>query len=109
MARSPKNSDESRIPYAPLTANNRCYGNNVIGIGGMTHPEKKSQRNDGNKDHRFKIRTLVVLSCASECQESEMSSGLGRRPFRFTPVGTRFATLFEGAQRIHWAGGTWWV
>jgi len=46
MPQSPQHSDQSRVTYAALAANNRGDGDHVVRVGGMPHPQEKSERDN---------------------------------------------------------------
>ncbi len=54
MADAPKGADHSGVLDATLAANDCGDGDNVIGVGGMAHPEKEAKHDNGEKsDHRL--------------------------------------------------------
>ena len=58
MADAPQRADHGGVLDATLAANDGGNGDNMIGVGGMAHPEKEAQHDNGEKsDHRL-IRWL---------------------------------------------------
>src|ERR1035437_4521317 len=56
MAQAPKNSDQRRVTYTPISRHNRGDRDDMVRIGRVPHPEKKSQHQDGenvNQVHRY--------------------------------------------------------
>src|SRR5580704_1472896 len=55
VANSPKSSDQRGPHTVALIADDGCHRNNVVGVGGMAHPQKKSHRENREKaDHAFR-------------------------------------------------------
>ena len=47
VAQSPESADQSGVQHGAFAADDGGHGHDVIGIGGVPHPEKKSQQHDG--------------------------------------------------------------
>ena len=68
MTQSPQHSDQSRVTYAALPAHNRGDGDHVVRIGGMPHPQEKSQRDNGEQsDH---LLSQIAASAARYTHQS---------------------------------------
>src|ERR1035437_8367437 len=64
MAQAPKNSDQRRVTYIPISRHNRGDRDDMVRIGGVPHPEKKSQHQDGekvNQVHRCNNQTSADI------------------------------------------------
>ena len=61
MANAPKCPDHGRPHAVALIAYDGRDGNDVIGIGGMAHSQKKSHGENGEKsDHVFHVNRLLA-------------------------------------------------
>ena len=49
MTESPEDADQRGTFSAPLLTDDRRHGNHVIGVGGVPHPQEKSNRDNGNQ------------------------------------------------------------
>ena len=49
MAETPERPDRRGLQYAALPADDGRHRDDMIGIGGVPHPEKESQRDDGEQ------------------------------------------------------------
>jgi len=58
MADAPERADHGRVFDAPLAADDGGDGNDVIWVSGMAHPEKKTERDDGEEGEHWLIRRL---------------------------------------------------
>ena len=82
MADPPENAGECSFQQVTLAAYDRSHGDDVVGIGGVAHPEKKAHRDNRQKtDHDLRYlvrlpRPLVTHPNAS----SENSEALPFRP-----------------------------
>jgi len=56
VADAPQRADNGRVLDASLTADDRGHRDDVVGIGGMAHPEKKTENDDGNGGQHIVIR-----------------------------------------------------
>lgn len=52
VADAPEDSDQACVPDALLPADDGGDGDNVIWIGGVAHPQDKTQRDDGQQSHK---------------------------------------------------------
>ena len=56
VAQSPESPNQCGPRYIALLAHDGADGDDMIGIGGVAHAEKESQRDDGEKaDHRRRL------------------------------------------------------
>lgn len=55
VAQTPEDSYQDGVANASLAAHNRRHGDDVVRIGGMSHPKEKTQYNNGEQsDHLFR-------------------------------------------------------
>ena len=67
VSQSPKRANHRGVKYVALAADDRGDGNDVIGIGSVAHPQKKSQQSDGEQsDHLMFPASPVNETLASE-------------------------------------------
>ena len=52
VADAPEDSDQACVPDALLPADDGGYGDNVIWIGGVAHPQDETQCDDGEQGHK---------------------------------------------------------
>jgi len=62
VTESPENADERGAANAAFAADDSGDGNDVIGVGGVTHAEKKSESDDG-EERNHKIQPDLRIIC----------------------------------------------
>lgn len=73
MADAPKSSNHRGVSERAMTRDNRRDGDDVVGIGSVAHPEKKTKRDDGEQaDHRTDIlnrtrgvKQAILAACSA--------------------------------------------
>ena len=72
MTKSPEGANQRRSPGLALLTDNGCHRNHVIRVGSMAHPEKETNRDDGEKTkHAFTSKART--SNADKYQVTRMS------------------------------------
>ena len=47
VTQAPEDSNQGGLPNTPLAAHDRGHSDNMVGIGGVAHAEKKAESNNG--------------------------------------------------------------
>ena len=69
---SPEDSDQACVANALLSTDDSSDGNHVIGVGGMPHSEKKTQRDDGEQGQT----SVILLDRTARIARPVRSEGL---------------------------------
>ena len=72
VSQSPESADQSGVQHGAFAADDGGHGHDVIGIGGVPHPQKKSQQHDG-EERGHRIRS--IFSVVEGGKSSELSAG----------------------------------
>src|SRR5580704_13231231 len=79
MSEAPQHADQSSVSYAALPAHDGGDGDHVVGVGGVTHTEKKSQGDDGEQSDHLQLRLPRSLGVTHSELQKPKCFAIGNR------------------------------